>query len=162
MENIIAKLLQDFEQGKMSRRQLIQSLAMTAAVAGATGTAVAAEGEKKAFKAVAVNHISYQVADYARTRDFYADLLGMQVSHDEGKGQCYLAFGDTFLLARTPSQRGGRGGKAGDAPTPPREIPKPPHIDHMAYTIEGWNKDQVEHELQRRGYKQQERVPGQF
>jgi len=55
MENIIAKLLQDFEQGKMNRRQLIQSLAMTAAVAGATGSAVAAEGEKKAFKAVAVN-----------------------------------------------------------------------------------------------------------
>ena len=30
MEHIIAKLLQDFEQGKMSRRQLVQSLAMAA------------------------------------------------------------------------------------------------------------------------------------
>jgi catechol 2,3-dioxygenase-like lactoylglutathione lyase family enzyme len=164
VENIIAKLLQDFEQGKMNRRQLIQSLAMTAAVAGATGTAIAAEGEKKTFKAVAVNHISYQVADYAKTRDFYADLLGMQVSHDEGKGQCYLAFGDTFLLARTPSQRApGRGGKAGDAPpAPPREMRKPPLIDHMAYTIDKWNKDEVEAELQRRGLKKQERQPGVF
>jgi len=28
MESVIAKLLQDFEQGKMNRRQLIQSLSL--------------------------------------------------------------------------------------------------------------------------------------
>ena len=37
MEHIIAKLLQDFERGYMSRRQLIQSLAMTATAAVAAG-----------------------------------------------------------------------------------------------------------------------------
>jgi hypothetical protein len=31
MESIIGKLLQDFEQGKMNRRQLIQSLSLAAA-----------------------------------------------------------------------------------------------------------------------------------
>src|SRR6516165_12092896 len=31
MESVIAKLLQDFEQGKMNRRQLIQSLSLAAA-----------------------------------------------------------------------------------------------------------------------------------
>ena len=41
MESLIAKLLTDFEQGKMSRRQLIQSLAMASAAAGAVGTASA-------------------------------------------------------------------------------------------------------------------------
>lgn len=130
MEHLIAKLLHDFEQGKMNRRQLIQSLAM-AASAAAAAPAQAAEG--KGFKAVAVNHISYQVADYARTRDFYADLLGMKVSHDDGRRQCYLAFGDTFLLARNA-----RGDATG------------PRIDHMAYTIEDWDKNAVEAELKRR------------
>src|ERR1043166_3191254 len=96
MEQIIAKLLNDFEHGKMNRRQLIQSLAM-AATAAAAAPAVAAEG--KGFKAVTINHISYQVADYARTRDFYVDLLGMKVSGDNGR-QCNLSFGDTFLLPR--------------------------------------------------------------
>src|ERR1700738_4348875 len=71
MESVIAKLLQDFEQGKMNRRQLIQSLALAASAAGAATPGLAASG--KGFKAVAVNHISYQVADYARTRDFYAE-----------------------------------------------------------------------------------------
>src|SRR5204862_2688574 len=81
MEHIIAKLLHDFEHGHMSRRQLIQSLAMaaTAAAASGAGLSAAAAPDAKGFKAVAVNHISFQVADYARTRDFYADLLGMKV-----------------------------------------------------------------------------------
>jgi catechol 2,3-dioxygenase-like lactoylglutathione lyase family enzyme len=131
MEQLIAKLLQDFEQGKMNRRQLIQSLALAASATGAATPGLAASG--KGFKAVAVNHISYQVADYARTRDFYADLLGMQVTHDDGK-QCYLAFGDTHLIPRH-----GRGTAAS------------PRVDHLAYTIENWDRKAVESELKRRG-----------
>lgn len=153
MENIIEKLLHDFENGKMNRRQLVRSLAV-AAVAAAPATAAG-----KGFQTVAVNHISYQVADYTKTRDFYADLMGMKVSHDEGKGQCYLSFGDTWLLPRTPTQRARPEGKAA---APPREMPKPPLVDHIAYTIDAWNKDEVEGELKRRGYKKQERHPGEF
>jgi len=134
MEYIIAKLLQDFERGHMTRRQLIQSLAMAAAAAGASA-APAAAADGKGFKAVAVNHISFQVADYARTRDFYTDLLGMKVLKDTGR-QCNLAFGDhgTWLLPRNA-----------------REGTTPPKVDHIAYTIENWDKDAVEAELKRRG-----------
>ena len=128
MEQIIAKLVQDFELGKLNRRQLIQCLTAAATTAA---TALAVEGE--GFKAVAVNHISYQVADYTKTRDFYASLLGMKVSHDDGR-QCYLSFGDTWLLPRNARQ----------GSTPPR-------VDHVAYTIETWDKKAVEAELKRRG-----------
>ncbi len=131
MEHIIAKLLQDFEHGKITRRQLIQSLAVTVTATSAIGAAPAAAVEGKGFRAIAVNHISYQVSDYARTRDFYAGLFGMKVSHDEGN-QCFLAFGDTFIIPRNrPSNT--------------------PHIDHIAYTIDNWDKDAVEAELKRRG-----------
>ncbi|MGA3235216.1 MAG: VOC family protein [Bryobacteraceae bacterium] len=136
MEAIIAKLLQDFEEGRMSRRQLIRSLAVTASAAAAVTPAVAAAPpDEPAFKAVAVNHISYQVADYAKTRDFYVSMFGMKVTQDTGR-QCYLSFGDTFLLPRN-----GRP----DSKTPP------PHVDHIAYTIDTWNKADVEAELKRRG-----------
>jgi catechol 2,3-dioxygenase-like lactoylglutathione lyase family enzyme len=104
---------------------------MAASTAAAVAPASAADN--KGFQAVAVNHISYQVADYAKTRDFYAGLLGMQVSHDDGK-QCYLSFGDTFLLPRNARQ----------GVTAPR-------VDHIAYTIETWDKTAVEAELKRRG-----------
>lgn len=133
MESVIAKLLEDFERGRMTRRQLIQSLAVAAAAAA--GTIHAAPQSAKGFKAVAVNHISYQVNDYAKTRDFYAELFGMKVTKDTGK-QCNLVFGDadTFLLPRN----------APAGATPPR-------IDHIAYTIEAWDKDAVKAELERRG-----------
>ena len=132
MEQLIHKLLQEFEQGKMNRRQLVRSLAVAAAAAG-SATPAAAEG--KGFQAVAVNHISYVVADYAKTRNFYADLLGMKVSHDDGK-QCYMSFGNTFLLPRNARA----GSKTG-----------PPLINHIAYTIDNWDKTAVEAELRRRG-----------
>jgi len=141
MENIIEKLLQDFEVGKMNRRQLVKSLAVAASVA-----APAAAADGKGFQTIAVNHISYQVADYAKTRDFYADLMGMKVSHDEGKGQAYLSFGDTFLLPRTPRARNAD-------KQPERAAPTTPKVDHIAYTIDNWNTAKVEAELQRRGYK---------
>ena len=128
MEQIIGKLLNDFEHGKLNRRQLVQSIAAVAAVAASAPAA-----ETKGFKAVTVNHISYQVADYAKTRDFYVDLLGMKASKDDGK-QCYLSFGDTFLLPRNA-----------------RANVTPPRIDHVAYTIETWDKNGVEAELKRRG-----------
>src|SRR5438445_9896196 len=100
MEHIIATLLQDFEHGKMSRRQLIQSLAATAgAVAIAPPPAAVAAADGQVFKATAFNHVSYQVADYRKSRDFYAGLFGMNVTLDDGM-QCRLAFGDNILIAR--------------------------------------------------------------
>src|SRR5205085_333206 len=133
MESIIAKLLQEFEQGKMSRRQLIQSLALAA-----TAAAPAAAAEGKGFKAVTVNHLSYQVADYTKTRDFYVDLLGMKVSGDTGR-QCNLSFGNTFLLPRNA--------RAGVTT---------PRVDHIAYTIEDWDQKAVQAELKRRGLEMRE------
>jgi catechol 2,3-dioxygenase-like lactoylglutathione lyase family enzyme len=90
-----------------------------------------AAADGKGFKAITVNHISYQVADYAKTRDFYADLLGMKISQDDGK-QCFLSFGNTFIIPRN------------------RPI-RTPRIDHIAYTIDNWNREAVEAELKRRG-----------
>src|ERR1700737_4412796 len=103
MENMIAKLLDDFDHGRMTRRQLIKSLAV---VAAAAADITPASGENsKGFRAVAVNHISYQVNDYANTRDFYAGLLGMKVVGDTGT-QCSLIIGDTntFVIPHTPPQ----------------------------------------------------------
>jgi catechol 2,3-dioxygenase-like lactoylglutathione lyase family enzyme len=143
MENMIAKLLEDFEQGRMTRRQLIKSLALIAAAAGATP---ASEEKSKGFKAVSVNHISYQVNDYAKTRDFYADLLGMKVVGDTGT-QCSLILGDTntFVIPRNAPQ----------GSTPPR-------IDHIAYTIENWETNAVKAELVRRALNPQPDTENSF
>ena len=144
IESIIAKLLDDFEHGGMTRRQLIKSIAVVATAAAVPRPASAENS--KGFKAVAVNHISYQVNDYAKTRDFYADLLGMKVVADTGK-QCNLVLGDTntFVIPRNAPQ--------GSAP---------PRIDHVAYTIENWDKKAVKAELDRRGLNPQPDTDNSF
>lgn len=136
MEHLIARLLQDFEQGRMTRRQLIQSLALAATASSAASAAPAAPADGKVFKALSINHVSYQVADYRKTRDFYAGLFGMQVSRDDGM-QCRLSFGDNILIARNR----------------PSGTPK---VDHIAFTLANWDTDKsvrpaVEGELKRRG-----------
>ena len=148
MEHVINNLLQDFERGKMSRRQLIQSLAMAATAAAAAGgtAAASAADEGKVFEAIAVNHISYQVKDYTKTRDFYTSLLGMKAVQDNGR-QCYLTFGDhgTWLLPRNA-----------------REGNETPKVDHIAYTIKNWDQKKVEAELKRRGLEAREDTVNSF
>ena len=138
MEHIIGKLLEDFERGKMTRRQLIQTLALGATAASAVSTADAAAPAN----AVYINHVSMQVADYTKTRDFYAGIFGMKVTEDNGKTQCRLEFGDNILIARNAAGR--PGAKVG--------------VDHIAYTLGNWDTDKsvrpaVEAELKRRGLK---------
>jgi catechol 2,3-dioxygenase-like lactoylglutathione lyase family enzyme len=130
MEHLVAKLVQEFESGKLSRRQLIQSLVLTASLAGA-----AAADDANIIKATYINHISYQVADYAKTRDFYSDLFGMKVSEDNGK-QCHLTIGESIIVARSH----------------PADAPR---FDHISLTIANWDtdknvKEKVAAELHRR------------
>ena len=130
MEHIIGRLLQDYEHGRMSRRQLIQTLTLTA-TAAATGAAEAATPAN----AIYINHVSMQVADYTKTRDFYASLFGMKVTNDDGKTQCRLTFGNNILIVRSRQPA--------------------PKVDHIAYTLANWDqeKEAYAEELKRRGLK---------
>ena len=139
METIIARLLQDFEDGKMSRRQLIKSLAVAATAASAVTSPVSIEAQGQGFRTIALDHISYQVTDYKRTRDFYADFMGMTVSGDNGSSQCTLRFGDASVIARNRRQPA------------PADAPVKSVIDHVAFKIDNWNTDRVKSELERRG-----------
>ena len=106
MEHIIAKLLQDFEEGKMSRRQLIKSLALSATAASAMTAAPAVAAAPTRFKALSVNHISFDNKDFTKIRDFYVDLFGTKVRIDPNKpGQCHLICGDTYITPRDARRR---------------------------------------------------------
>jgi catechol 2,3-dioxygenase-like lactoylglutathione lyase family enzyme len=134
MEQIIARLVHEFEQGKLTRRQLIQNLTIAATTAAAVSTVPDAAAAEKVLNATNINHVSYQVADYKKTRDFYAGLFGMKVSEDDGK-QCRLTFGNSILIVRNRQPA--------------------PNVDHIAYTIANWDqeKEAMEAEIKRRGLK---------
>ena len=135
MEHIINRLLQDYEHGRMTRRQLIQTLAV-----GATAAAGVAKVDAAPATATYINHVSMQVADYQKTRDFYSGLFGMKVSGDNGKTECTLGFGNNTIIARNAASR--PGAKIG--------------VDHIAYTLANWDTDPkikaaMDAELKRRG-----------
>jgi catechol 2,3-dioxygenase-like lactoylglutathione lyase family enzyme len=161
MEQTIAKLLRDFEDGFVNRRQLIQNLALafTAALGGKasaqTPAGTPAGAPDSPFKTVELDHISYQVNDYRVTRDFYADLMGMEVKNDNGKTQCELYFGSSMLLARNHFRP--RGGETAGATPPAAPAPQAGNrpmpsslVDHIAYRIYNWDTDLVREELLRR------------
>ena len=85
------------------------------------------------LKAMGINHISYQCADYKETRDFYVELLGVTVSNDDGK-RAYLWFGDAFIVVKNNTDGNAK-----------------PVIDHMAWNLADWDRDHVIAELKKRG-----------
>jgi catechol 2,3-dioxygenase-like lactoylglutathione lyase family enzyme len=136
MENVIAQLLHDFENGKMNRRELVRQLALAATAASTVMAAAPAVAAPAGFKTTSLDHISYQVANYKKTRDFYADLMGMKVLNDNGSNQCELHFGESMIIARN---------RAATATSS--------RVDHISYRITDWNTDRVKAELDRRGLK---------
>src|SRR5215472_9795466 len=103
MEQIISGLLQDFEAGKLTRRQLIQALAL-GVTAGPAGLAAAQKPAAQSsippprsptpWKTVWLDHVSYVVSDYRRSTAFYRDLMGWEIIHDDGEKQCSLKVGN--------------------------------------------------------------------
>ena len=86
MEAIISSLVSRFEQGSLSRRDLVQGLAMLAASGAGAGTAAAAQDEID-FKAANIDHVSIHVADLQRSTAFYQKMFGFTVvSQDQPQG----------------------------------------------------------------------------
>src|SRR6202030_1532115 len=158
--------LEDVDRGNIDRRKLIQLLgvAATAGIAAsvaprtaafAAGAAQMATASRTGFKAVAYNHINYQVADYAKVRDFYVSLFGMKPAWDDGK-QCSVEFGDPpnaiYIrpLTRPLDRPAGTGPNANWT-----EQMGPGNVDHLAFSIENFQLDSVKAELTRRGLNPQ-------
>ena len=86
------------------------------------------------------------------TRDFYADLMGMEVKNDNGKTRCVRQLHTAGAESFRP--RGGEtaGATPPAAATPPAgNRPAPGSlVDHIAYRIYNWDTEQVREELMRR------------
>ena len=178
MESVIAGLLKDFEDGKMTRRQLIQSLALAAAAAapGASALAQTAAAQPKppipqafeptGWKTVWLDHISFQVSDYRRSAAFYRDLMGWTIRNDNGTSSATLNIngigGIIIRNGRAPNaQAAGAASSAAATAAPPAAAAqgggganRPPLtgvINHISWGVQPWDTDKVKAELEKRG-----------
>src|SRR5215468_2721302 len=132
MTNTISRLLEAYEKGKMSRRQLVQGLALLAA---GSSTAQAA-----GFQGNSVNHISLQVSNLQRSTDFYQRVFGCTVNKRDGNNQ--LMFGKNFLVLR-----------------PGNPAAK---VDHFSIGVDNFKKESVAADLKTRGATPIDQQGGDF
>src|SRR5215470_16161588 len=121
MKSTISKMLEAYENGKVSRRALIQGLALLAA--GSTAA------EAAGFQGNSVNHISLQVSNLQRSTDFYQRVLACTVNKRDGNNQ--LVFGKNFLVLR--------------------EGKPAAKVDHFAIGVNNFKKESVTADLKTRG-----------
>jgi catechol 2,3-dioxygenase-like lactoylglutathione lyase family enzyme len=160
MNQDVEGLRKAFENGKIGRRELVRALGLTAGAAFAAsalpevtalaGGAQAPMAGGMVLKAVAYNHINYQVADYAKVRDFYINMFGMKDVWDDGK-QCSVECGDPpnaiYIrpLNRPLDRPAGTGRNANWAAQMGSG-----NVDHFAFSIENFELEPVRAELARR------------
>ncbi len=127
MESMISNLVTRFEEGRLGRRELVQGLAMLAA----SGTAATAQQDLD-FKRADVDHVSIQVADLARSVEFYQKMFGFTViSEDQPLGIIRLGVTRTLVSLNHQSPAG--------------------IVDHFALGVLGFSKEAATRYLQQRG-----------
>jgi catechol 2,3-dioxygenase-like lactoylglutathione lyase family enzyme len=122
MSEVISRMIENYEHGRLSRRALIQGLATIAAPYPALASG-------STFRGVGLNHIAIRESSGQRSRDFYQKLLGLPVIRDS-ESNCFLGLGKNFLtLFQNPH----------------------PGLDHYCIAIEGFKADSVMEELRHQG-----------
>ena len=129
METAISGLVQRFEQGALSRRELIQGLSALALAVAAPAAAQQASG----LKATGLNHLGVLCSDVNRSTAFYVNALGMTLlSEDKPKGIARLGVKGTLISLRQAQPAG--------------------TVDHFAISVEGFNEEAMKRTLEQRGY----------
>jgi len=128
MEKLISDLVQRFEAGRLSRRQLIKGLT----VLSAAGTSTTAQAQQTPFRSTRIDHISIQVTDMARSMAFYQDVFGLSVQNEDRENEI-VRLGTTSILVSLHHK----------APTG--------IVDHYAIAIDGFDRDATTRALEQRG-----------
>jgi catechol 2,3-dioxygenase-like lactoylglutathione lyase family enzyme len=158
MFGFAATKLNEFEEGKISRRRLIESLTLAATTVAATGSAKAAE--QVGVTASAINHVSYTCPNFKQAADWYSKIFNLEQVGVKDT-EITLPFGKmgeqpygitakdvppTFLLVRT------RDANAPAANGQPR--PRATNVvNHMAYTVADFEPNRVKAQLEAMGVK---------
>jgi catechol 2,3-dioxygenase-like lactoylglutathione lyase family enzyme len=135
MQNEFAEMLvDDFERGLLSRRQLVSRLTgLGAALAVMSRTSDTHAAEGGTFDATGLNHVALNVRSVPASRDWYIKHLGLKVTRDGGEDNCFLGAGDDFCLTLFKGEK--------------------PGLNHYCYSIKSYDADKAEETLKAAGLK---------
>ncbi len=125
MTTVVSRLLNRYERGTVTRRELIAALA---ALAAGTPTEAAA-----GVKVSRIDHVSLQVSDLQRSRDFYANVFTTSVNRNpRPDNEVRLDLGDNANLVL---RRGG----------------EPGQVNHLGLRVEGFDRASLVQQLRGAG-----------
>ena len=135
MHAVIDELVARFDQGTLSRRQLISGLTALAAA----GSAASAAAQTTPFRSTRIDHISIQVTDMARSVEFYEKIFGLRVINEDKENEI-VRMGVTRIIVSLHRK-------------PPVGI-----VDHFAIAIDDFDREAVTAELAKHGLTAQQNL----
>ena len=158
MEGFVAKHVHDYQNGKISRRWLIEVLTLAATTAYAEKSASAAE--PSGLDAALVNHVSYTCPDYRRAADWYSTVFNLDqvgaTARDvalpfgkKGEKPYGVSANDvplTHIICRTRSLDSAAGSS-------PRRRKPTAVIDHIAFTVADFDRERAKAQFAAVGVK---------
>ncbi|HEY9467394.1 MAG TPA: VOC family protein [Vicinamibacterales bacterium] len=131
---LISALVDGYDRGRVTRRELIQALTMLAAAGAATNASAAP------LRTGSINHVSVLVSDMARSIEFYNRVFGLSVQNEDKANKISrLGIGGKVLVSL-------------------RVEPPPGQVDHFAIGVGGFNREAVTKELQAMGLTPRENL----
>lgn len=130
MDQQFDKLFDDYDQKKISRRDLLGLLL----AAGAASAAPLSKAQPAAPVAIgrSMNHVSLSVSDVNRSADFYNRVLGMEIISRPGNGGLNMGLGDESFLGLY-------------------EFANPGSMHHMCIGVDNYDADALAEKLQNHG-----------
>jgi catechol 2,3-dioxygenase-like lactoylglutathione lyase family enzyme len=140
METIISNLLNRFEHGALSRRGLIQGLAMLTAAGGGAS----AQAPDAGIQGVKIDHVSVQVTDLPRSIAFYQKMFGLTVVSEDKPNEIVRLGGMGKVLVSLHHK----------SPTG--------LVDHFAIGVEKFNRESITQQLKARGANAEDNLDAGF
>jgi catechol 2,3-dioxygenase-like lactoylglutathione lyase family enzyme len=158
MEGFVAKQVHDYQNGKISRRRLVETL--TLAVTTAYGGKSASAAEQSGLDVALVNHVSYTCPDFHKAADWYSMVFNLDQVGATARDVA-LPFGQkgerpygistddvplTHIICRTrplnaPAGNGVQRRKAKAV------------VDHIAFTVADFDRERAKAQLNALGVK---------
>src|SRR5258708_1177008 len=142
---LISTVVNRFERGALTRRELIQGISMLTAAGGAASVAPSvAMAQGAGIKGVKIDHVSVQVTDLPGAIAFYQKMFGLVMVSEDKPNEIFRlgAAGKTLVSLHHKSPTG--------------------IVDHFAIGVEGFNKDAVTRQLKDRGANPAENLDAGF
>lgn len=143
MDPVITDLLDRYEGGKLSRRELLAGLSALTATAAAPA---AAQPPPPALAPAGIDHVSILVADLQRSADFYNRVFGLVTNGQDAANRI-------LRLGPKPAP-----GERGRVIVSLRQQPPAGKVDHWAFRLDRFSPEAVTPVLRGHGLEPQQNV----